>query len=72
VRFARQVARAVFKADLRGSDLCESERDEIVIGDFELRQIQELRSELDREIKEQPAYVVQSTYRRKIDSKRRP
>ena len=43
----------------------------IVISDFEARQIEELRSELDREFKERTASAVQSASRREIYSKRR-
>jgi hypothetical protein len=43
----------------------------VVISEFDLRQIEELRSELDREFKERTASIVQSASHQRIYSKRR-
>jgi transposase-like protein len=43
----------------------------IVISEFELKQIEELRAEIDREFKERTASAVQSASRQRIYSKRR-
>jgi putative transposase len=62
----RAVLKLMYAALIRASQTWRR----IVISEFELKQIDELRSELDREFKERTASTVQSASRQRIYSKR--
>ena len=62
----RAVLKLTYGALIRASQIWQR----VVISEFELRQIEELRSELDQEFKERTVSSVQSASHQRIYSKR--